>query len=321
MRIRRNAAFLSDDEWRRYCNAIVTLKHTFSPQSSVSIYDQFVALHVCVWGLMYSTTGAASGIDGAHNGPAFLPWHREFLRRYESALSTVDPTVSLPYWNWGLGAESETNHLFHDDRMGPRGGIISTGFFADGTTPQNPLGWTIHPDLRRYGSAAMRRTGRAGPNALPSIAAVYETLEKNSYSEFRPALEGGRGLNAANHAGMHNGVHGWVNGDMAAMSSPNDPIFFMHHAQIDRIWTIWQRKHPGTGNYNDGRIYVGQGHGPHDNMWPWDAGASAPGPKPPLSPGADPAVAVVHVTNFANLDLVTPDNVMDTEALGYVYGD
>ena len=35
---------------------------------------------------------------------------------------------------------------------------------------------------------------------------------------------------------MHDGVHGWMRGDMGVMSSPNDPIFFMHHAQIDRIW-------------------------------------------------------------------------------------
>ena len=108
---------------------------------------------------------------------------------------------------------------------------------------------------------------------------------------------------------------------MAAMSSPNDPIFFMHHAQIDRIWAIWQRNHPGISNYNNAAIYVGQGHGPQDNMWPWDAGASAPGAKPPQVPGADPAVAVALVTNYADLDLVTPEDVTDTEALGYVYGD
>ena len=321
MRIRKNAAFLSDDEWRRYCNAIIALKHTVTPQSAVSIYDQFVALHVCVWGLRFGVTGTAAGVDGAHTGPAFLPWHREYLRRYESALSSVDPSVSLPYWNWGLGSEWETDHLFHEERMGSRGGIISAGYFAQGATPQNPLGWTIHPQLRRYNTPAMRRTGTDGADALPSSAAVVETLEKRLYSEFRPALEGGEGLNAAGHARMHNGVHGWVRGDMAAASSPNDPIFFMHHAQIDRIWAIWQRNHPGIGNYNDAAISVGQGHGPQDNMWPWDAGASAPGPKPSLSPGADPAVVDAYLTNYSDVDLVTPEHVMNTEALGYVYGD
>ena len=105
MRIRKNAAFLPDDGWTRYCNAVVTLKHTFPGGSSVSIYDQFVAIHICVWGLRFSTSGPAAGTDGAHGGPAFLPWHQEYLRRYEEALAAVDPTVSLPYWNWGLGSD------------------------------------------------------------------------------------------------------------------------------------------------------------------------------------------------------------------------
>ncbi|KKL05218.1 hypothetical protein LCGC14_2608230, partial [marine sediment metagenome] len=48
MRVRKNAAFLSDNEWTSYCNAIVALKHTLPAGSTVSVYDQFVAIHICV---------------------------------------------------------------------------------------------------------------------------------------------------------------------------------------------------------------------------------------------------------------------------------
>ena len=322
MRIRKNAAFLTDAEWTRYCNAVVTIKHTLPGGSSVSIYDQFVAIHVCVWGLRFSTgPGPADGTDGAHGGPGFLPWHREYLRRYEEALAAVDATVSLPYWNWGLGWETETTDLFQDDRMGPRGAIVTSGYFAEAATTQNSLGWTIHPDLRPFGSA-LSRTGIAGVSSLPSQASVSEALGKSRFSTFRPALEAGAGLSVGNN-NMHNGVHPWVGGDMGAMSSPNDPLFFMHHAQIDRIWAIWQRKHPGVGNYNDANRKVGQGHGPSDNMWPWDAGVSAPGALPPSFPfpSADPAAAVTLIPTEATIDLVTPEDVLETEALGYIYGD
>lgn len=32
-------------------------------------------------------------------------------------------------------------------------------------------------------------------------------------------------------------------------SSPGDPLFFLHHAQIDRLWTLWQSRDPKTRQY------------------------------------------------------------------------
>jgi tyrosinase len=40
---------------------------------------------------------------------------------------------------------------------------------------------------------------------------------------------------------VHNAGHVLVNGDMMLLSSPNDPIFFCHHGQVDRLWWKWQR--------------------------------------------------------------------------------
>jgi tyrosinase len=46
------------------------------------------------------------------------------------------------------------------------------------------------------------------------------------------------------NARIHNNVHVWVGGDMSLSSSPNDPVFFLHHCNVDRIWAAWQEKHP-----------------------------------------------------------------------------
>ena len=69
----------------------------------------------------------------------------------------------------------------------------------------------------------------------------------NSTSSFRLELE----------APLHNTVHRWVGGDMMTDMSPNDPVFFLHHANIDRIWFNWQRRWgfdryaPGDGESDD----------------------------------------------------------------------
>lgn len=44
--------------------------------------------------------------------------------------------------------------------------------------------------------------------------------------------------------GIHNYVHGAVGGTMSTSRSPADPIFWLHHAFIDKLWDDWQRAHP-----------------------------------------------------------------------------
>jgi tyrosinase len=48
---------------------------------------------------------------------------------------------------------------------------------------------------------------------------------------------------------LHNSVHRWVGGAMGAMASPNDPVFWMHHCNIDRLWSDWIRSHQGQTPY------------------------------------------------------------------------
>lgn len=48
--------------------------------------------------------------------------------------------------------------------------------------------------------------------------------------------------------GYHNTVHGWVGGTMNnIMISPADPLFWLHHAEVDRIWSAWQANPANTG--------------------------------------------------------------------------
>jgi tyrosinase len=70
---------------------------------------------------------------------------------------------------------------------------------------------------------------------LPNAAAVAAVMANATYNTFAPALEG-----------VHNSGHVWVGGSMGMIpTAPCDPIFWMHHAEIDRIWAQWQTTHAG----------------------------------------------------------------------------
>jgi tyrosinase len=61
-----------------------------------------------------------------------------------------------------------------------------------------------------------------------AVAAVLQTPDIHA---FRPLLE----------MKMHPSAHSFVGGDLCDLfSSPNDPVVFLLHAQIDWLWSLWQ---------------------------------------------------------------------------------
>ena len=70
---------------------------------------------------------------------------------------------------------------------------------------------------------------------------IPDILSQDTYDEFTLFLEGGR-----EQPGPHNRGHSWIGGDMGLIISPRDPAFWFHHAQVDRIWHLWQQTHDET---------------------------------------------------------------------------
>lgn len=64
---------------------------------------------------------------------------------------------------------------------------------------------------------------------LPTQGLVEEVLKLTPFVPFQSNLES-----------LHNHVHNAVGGDMGTARSPNDPLFFLHHANIDRLWAQWE---------------------------------------------------------------------------------
>jgi tyrosinase len=83
-------------------------------------------------------------------------------------------------------------------------------------------------DLASWGIT--RGTFNAG--MLPTQADINSVTGKTTYDAFQTALEG-----------PHGWVHNAVGGTMASSASPADPIFWLHHAFVDKIWADWQTTH------------------------------------------------------------------------------
>jgi tyrosinase len=147
----------------------------------------------------------SNAVHQMHGNPRFLPWHRIYLLRMEELLMMVDPTVCIPYW------KSSEEQAFPSWLLG--------------FTPTVNLSGGPHTVTRNIGAFAV----------LPNAAAVAAAMANGTFNTFAQALEG-----------VHNSGHVWVGGSMGSIpTAPCDPVFWMHHAEIDRIWAAWQTTHPG----------------------------------------------------------------------------
>jgi tyrosinase len=107
-----------------------------------------------------------------------------------------------------------------------------------------------------------------------SVGAALNATHFQGVPSFRNVFEGFIPYDPASaEPEMHNKVHLWVGGAMAPISSPNDPIFFLHHCNVDRLWAEWQLANPGVPYIPDGStpaLTGPEGHNLNDAMHPWD---------------------------------------------------
>lgn len=232
MRERNNIIQLSDPKKSELIKAILNIKASGK-------YNQYVLRH------------AQAPMKYIHRCPAFLPWHRQFLLDFENDLQEAsgNSNLALPYWNWAEDAAWDNPKdapIWQDDLMGGDGdgnGIVKTGPFREGQwVIVNKNGSDAGPLLREFGKGAPTLASQSDvDNALNTTPYDAYPWNAKSNPSFRNRLEGWYGDKTP---GLHNRTHVWVGGSMAPMTSPNDPVFFMHHCFVDKLWADWQVKYP-----------------------------------------------------------------------------
>jgi tyrosinase len=152
----------------------------------------------------------------------FLPWHRMYVEFFERVCRSVlgDDSFMLPYWNY-----SNTNFRALPDRF---------------TERSSPL---FRPDRNDFANR------RGSPIATEGDLRADIWLGLPAYDD-----NGSRpGFNSGLDNNLHGTVHVRVGNRERGMGvvpwAANDPIFWLHHCNIDRLWASWNAA--GRGNPTD----------------------------------------------------------------------
>ena len=180
--------------------------------------------------------GGADSAQGQeiHFSYHFFPWHRAYLYFLEKILGSLvnDPTFALPYWDWDVPGRNVVPPLY-----------------AEPATLVNPL-WD---QWRAAQKGDEIPAADVGPATMEQVmgAATWETFMGSPTPV--PSTNANNGGSV--ETGPHGNVHLWT-GYPPQPSNPNngviscsdmgvlataafDPIFFAHHANIDRLWDVW----------------------------------------------------------------------------------
>ena len=154
-----------------------------------------------------------------HGSDLFWPWHRMYLYYFERIVREMsgNPDWALPFWDWST------------DRKLPAAFRIET----------SPLYVRQRASAMNSGAGELAQSEvevRSGAEGRPNF------LGEQDYRQARRTLEGGP------HNLVHVRVGGVrVGGDRGWMTDPlraaEDPIFWVHHANVDRLWNRWLVEH------------------------------------------------------------------------------
>jgi len=230
MRYRRNVDCLSTDE-------LHALREALAAMFTASAADPFS------FAKLASFHGGPPIAYCSHGAPGFLTWHRAYLVAFENALRVMGCEVNLPYWDWSSGPSTGV----------PVACRTATYVNRLGATVPNPL--------------------YSGPNASGVQTARRPDIDTTSYDDLATGAQTALAASTfSSFQNLLNGVHGSVHirtgGDMSGVPTAGyDPIFYLHHANIDRLWANWQSTHPGALAASEATFQLLPFNRPYSSAW------------------------------------------------------
>jgi hypothetical protein len=168
-----------------------------------------------------------------HHTDFFWAWHRMELYWFEQIVRELsgDSTFALPYWDYADPAQQYLPAPFRD--------------------PTNPL----FESQRRPSVNARDET--SPPISHPMFDYCIGLAQGNfgTWTGVSGTLPPNPGAHLTLETQVHDPIHGWIGGDTGLMTfqttSARDPVFWLHHTNMDRLWSSWRAITLDGANHTD----------------------------------------------------------------------
>ncbi|KAL8508607.1 hypothetical protein ACS0TY_019016 [Phlomoides rotata] len=229
MKVRPSAHRVSPEYVYKYNMAVDIMKRL--PADDPRSFMQQANIHCAYCNNVYKQGGTNVDLQ-IHNSWLFFPFHRWYLYFHERILGKLidDPTFVLPFWNWDNPKGMTIPPMFVDSR---------SALYDSKRNPKN-----MPPAVVDYGITKATDPLQIVANNLTSMNNEMVRVNSDVYGFMGEKARGP----GAPERGSHSAVHVWVGDpreklgeDMGTFySAGRDPLFYCHHANVDRMWAIWE---------------------------------------------------------------------------------
>ncbi|RAH68073.1 tyrosinase family protein [Aspergillus aculeatinus CBS 121060] len=228
--VRKSWSALTLDERAEYINSTLCLMNPVLAPAKTGTYgsksrwDELLVAHV-------------AQVQFIHVVGAFFPWHRWYTRVHENLLrDECGYTGPYPYWD---EQEDQARAPLENASVwstSPTAGFGTGNTDADGCVQDGPFAYlplNLTTELTRTSDSCLKRVFNQTHFDSVSQTIVDSCMDIDDYWSMWACLGNT----------PHTGGHFGVGGTMEHVSfSAFDPIFFLHHTNLDRLWTQWQSK-------------------------------------------------------------------------------
>ncbi|KAJ4838316.1 hypothetical protein Tsubulata_040970 [Turnera subulata] len=243
-RVRRATHLLDDEYIAKYNKALSIMKSL--PYSDPRSYTRQANLHCLFCTGSYDQKYSNFQLK-IHRSWMFFPWHRMLLHFHERILGSLigDDTFALPFWAWDIPEGMTIPDMFMNKN--------SSFFHAERDTSHFP------PSVVDLDYTCKESGLNPEDQVSTNLATMYHQMVSGAKKTelfmgcpYRPGEGGFCNGPGTIELAPHNTVHKWVGNNLHPVSredmgvfysAARDPIFYPHHANIDRLWNIWRELH------------------------------------------------------------------------------